>query len=63
VNKRPEFDSKFYKNGFLPTLIAGLFVDATSLWLGKGKPYSTTQIARYCYRMMCTLLKDLPNWE
>jgi hypothetical protein len=56
-------ESRVFTDGFVPALIAAQLVDAVTWWLEQGKPYTTRQLARYCYRLMCAILKDVPIWE
>jgi hypothetical protein len=39
------------------------FPAAIIWWLEQEKPYTPRQIATYCYRMMCSLLKDIHAWD
>lgn len=50
-------------DGFVPAQFAALLVDTITWWLEQGRPYTTKQIATYYYRMMCSILKDIPMWE
>jgi AcrR family transcriptional regulator len=50
-------------DGFVPAQIAALLVDVITWWLEQGRPYQPRQIATYYYRMMCSILKDVPTWE
>jgi AcrR family transcriptional regulator len=49
--------------GFVPAQLAALLVDTMTWWLEQGQPYPPRQIATYYYRMMCSILKDVPTWE
>ena len=55
--------SRVLADGFVPAQIASLLVDAITWWLEQGRPYTPGQIATYYYRMMCSILKDVPTWE
>jgi AcrR family transcriptional regulator len=52
-----------YADGLVPALIAAQVIDSTTWWLEHGKPYSPRQMATFCYRVMCSILKDVPKWE
>jgi AcrR family transcriptional regulator len=63
LNRKPIVESRVFTDGFVPALIAAQLVDAITWWLEQGKPYAPRQLATYCYRMMCSILKDVPTWE
>ncbi len=55
--------SRAFADGFVPALLAGQLVDAITWWLEQGRPYTPRQIATYCYRLMCSTLKEVDMWE
>ena len=63
LNNQRIAESRVFADGFVPALIAAQLVDAITWWLEQGKPYTPRQIATYCYRLMCSTLKDVPTWE
>ncbi len=63
LSKKPIAQSRVFTDGFVPALIAAQLVDTITWWLEQGKPYTPRQIATYYYRMMCSILKDVPTWE
>ena len=63
LNRKPIAEIPVFADGFVPALIAAQLVDAITWWLEQGKPYTPRQIATYCYRLMCSILKDVPTWE
>jgi AcrR family transcriptional regulator len=63
INGNPEASSHVLTDGFVPAQLAALLVDAIAWWLEQGRPYTPRQIATYYYRMMCSILKDVPTWE
>jgi AcrR family transcriptional regulator len=63
LNSKQIAESRVFADGFVPALIAAQLVDAITWWLEQGKPYTPRQIATYCYRLMCAILKDVPTWE
>jgi AcrR family transcriptional regulator len=56
-------ENRVFADGFVPAMIAAQLVDAITWWLEQEKPYTPRQIAKYCYRLMCAILKDVPTWE
>ncbi len=63
IGSKQTTESRVFMDGFVPALIAAQLVDAITWWLEQGKPYTPRQLARYCYRLMCAILKDVPAWE
>lgn len=49
--------------GLMPTLITAQIVEAITWWLEQGRPYSTDQIATYCFRLVFATLKEASTWE
>jgi len=43
-------ESHVFAEGFVPTLLAGLLIEAITWWLAHGRPYPPQQIASYCRR-------------
>jgi len=56
-------ESRVFTDGFVPALLAAQLVDAITWWLEQAKPYTPVQIATYCYRLMCSTLKEVSVWE
>lgn len=48
---------------FVAALVAALIVDAITLWLEQGRPYTPRQIATHCYHLIFALLRDVSTWE
>ncbi|GHO96803.1 transcriptional regulator [Reticulibacter mediterranei] len=63
LNRKPLVEARAFADGFVATLIAAQFVAAITWWLEQEKPYTPHQIATYCYRTMCSLLKDVHTWD
>jgi AcrR family transcriptional regulator len=62
-NKQPIADRRVFVNGFLPTLLASLFVDAITWWLEQGRPYSPGEIAQYCSQLAASIFQEASTWE
>jgi AcrR family transcriptional regulator len=62
-NKQPIVDRQVFVNGFLPTLLASLFVDAITWWLEQGRPYSPSEMARYCSQLAASISQQASTWE
>jgi AcrR family transcriptional regulator len=62
-NKQPIADHRVFANGFLPTLLASLFVDAITWWLEQGRPYSPGEMARYCSQLAASIYWEASTWE
>ena len=63
INNKRIAESRVFTDGFVPALIAAQFVDAITWWLEQGRPYTSEQIATYCYRLMCSTLREVDEWE
>ncbi len=63
LNRKPIAGSRVFADGFVPALIAAQIVDAITWWLEQGRPYPPRQIATYCYRLMCSILKGVTTWK
>ena len=63
LNSKRITESRVFADGFVPALIAAQLVDAVTWWLEQGRPYTVEQIATYCYRLMCSTLKEVNEWE
>jgi AcrR family transcriptional regulator len=63
LNSKRIAESRVFADGFVPTLIAAQLIDAITWWLEQGRPYTPGQIATYCYRLMCSTLKEVSVWE
>jgi AcrR family transcriptional regulator len=62
-NKQLITDRRVFVNGFLPTLLASLFVDAITWWLEQGRPYSPREMALYCSRLAASIFQEASTWE
>ncbi|GCE07549.1 TetR/AcrR family transcriptional regulator [Dictyobacter aurantiacus] len=49
--------------GLVPRMIATQVVDTVTWWLEQGKPYSTSQIATYCFHLVYATLKEASSWK
>jgi AcrR family transcriptional regulator len=56
-------DHRVVADGFVAVLLAGLLVDAITWWLEQGKPYSPSQAATYCSRLIYVILEEATKWE
>jgi hypothetical protein len=56
-------ESRAFADGFVPTLLATQMMDAITWWLEQERPYTPDQIATYCYRLMCSTLREMSTWE
>ena len=63
LNSKQIAESRVFADGFVPALIAAQLVDAVTWWLEQGRPYTPGQIATYCYRLMCSTLREVSVWE
>ncbi len=63
LNHKHIAEMRVFADGFVPTLIAAQLVDAITWWLEQDRPYTTEQIATYCYRLMCSTLSEVSTWE
>jgi AcrR family transcriptional regulator len=63
LNGNPAAPTRLLADGFVPAQLAAHLVDTITWWLEQGRPYTPRQIATYQYRMMCSVLKDVPTWE
>lgn len=62
-NKQPIADRRVFVDGFLPTLLASLFVDAITWWLEQGRPYSPREMAQYCSQLAASIFQEASTWE
>lgn len=62
-NKQPITERRVFVNGFLPALLASLFVDAITWWLEQGRPYSPEEMAFYCSRLAASVSQEADTWE
>lgn len=62
-NKQPIVDRKVFVDGFVPTLLASLFVDAITWWLKQGRPYSPREMAWYCSQLAASIFQEAGTWE
>jgi AcrR family transcriptional regulator len=62
-NKQPIADRRVFVDGFLPTLLASLFVDAITWWLEQGRPYSPGEMAQYCSQLAASIFQEASTWE
>ncbi len=56
-------ESTVFVDGFVPALLAAQLVDVITWWLDQERPYTPEQAATYCYRLMCSTLKEVSRWE
>ncbi len=63
LGSRQIAESSTFADGFVPALLAAQVVDAITWWLEHGRPYTSEQIATYCYRLMCSTLREVGAWE
>lgn len=63
INHKSIVESRVFADGFVPALIASQLIDAISWWLEQNRPYPAQQIATYCYRIMCSTLREVSGWE
>jgi len=56
-------ESRVFADGFVPALLAAQLVDVITWWLEQGRPYTSEQIATYCFRLMCSTLREVSVWE
>jgi AcrR family transcriptional regulator len=63
LNGTPAAPARLLADGFVPAQLAAHLLDTMTWWLEQGRPYTPRQIATYHYRMMCSILKDIPTWE
>ncbi len=62
-NRKRIGESRVFAEGFVPTLLAGLLIDAITWWLEHGRPYPPRQIATYCHRLVLSNLREVSKWE
>ena len=63
LNSKRIAESRVFADGFVPALIAAQLVDAITWWLEQGRPYTPRELATYCYRLMCSTLREVNVWE
>ncbi|HEY6408424.1 MAG TPA: TetR/AcrR family transcriptional regulator [Ktedonobacteraceae bacterium] len=63
LNSKRIAESRVFADGFVPALIAAQLVDAVTWWLEQGRPYTPSELATYCYRLMCSTLREVSVWE
>lgn len=54
--------NRVFVDGLVPTLLASQLIDAIIWWLEQEKPYTSRQIATYCFRLMCSTLREISVW-
>lgn len=52
-----------FSKDLIPTIIATQVIEMVRWWLKNYKPLSADQMGRYCYRLICAVLKDAATWE
>jgi hypothetical protein len=62
-NQKSLREQRAFASGFVPTLVAGLLVDAITWWFEQGQPDSPRQIARSCYNLLLATLREANRWE
>jgi AcrR family transcriptional regulator len=60
---RPTIDPHVLADGFIPNIIAALYVDTITCWLEQGRPYTPREIARRCFLLGTALFKEASNWQ
>ncbi len=63
ANRKHIVESRVFAEGLVPTLLAGLLIDAITWWLEHGRPYPPRHIATYCHRLMLSNLREVSKWE
>jgi hypothetical protein len=63
LHGKPAAPPRLLADGFVPAQLAAHLLDTMTWWLEQGRRYTPRQIATYHYRMMCSILKDIPTWE
>jgi AcrR family transcriptional regulator len=61
-DKQPIVDRQVFSNGFIPTMLASLFVDAITWWLEQAEPYTPEAMAIYCSRMAASIFREASTW-
>lgn len=55
--------NRAFEEGFVPTLLAALYVDAIIWWLEQGRLYSPEEIAQRCSLLASALFKEASTWQ
>jgi hypothetical protein len=50
-------------DGFVPDLLATMFVEAITWWLEQGRPYPPEEIARRCTLLVSAIFKETSTWQ
>jgi AcrR family transcriptional regulator len=56
-------EQRAFASGFVPTLLAGLLIDAITWWFEQEQPDPPRQIAISCYNLVLSTLKEASRWE
>ncbi|QBD79569.1 TetR/AcrR family transcriptional regulator [Ktedonosporobacter rubrisoli] len=61
--KRPIVERRVFVDGFVPMLLASLFVDAITWWLEQDRPYTPREMAIYCSQLAASIYQEAGTWE
>lgn len=50
-------------DGFVPDLVATMFVEAITWWLDQGRPYTPQEIANRCILLASAIFKETSTWQ
>lgn len=56
-------EQRTFASGLIPTLVAGLLIDAIRWWFEQSQPDPPRQIAISCYNLALATLKEASRWE
>ncbi len=62
-HQKPMAEQRAFTSGFVPTLLAGLLIDAITWWFEQEQPDPPRQIAISCYNLVLSTLKEASRWE
>lgn len=62
LSAKPLTEQRVMQEGFVPTVLAGLLIDAIRWWLEENRPYTSGQIAGYCHRLIIANLREVHLW-
>jgi AcrR family transcriptional regulator len=62
-NQKRLREQRAFASGFVPTLLAGLLIDAITWWFEQEQPDPPRQIAISCYNLVLSTLKEASRWE
>ncbi|QBD78835.1 TetR/AcrR family transcriptional regulator [Ktedonosporobacter rubrisoli] len=55
--------NRAFEEGFVPTLLSGLYVDAITWWLAQERPYPPEEMAQRCSLLASSLFKEASTWQ